>query len=185
MWTRVNCTASGGAGTIAGGKVVMVMTTIEGRPYWFGLSLPRDNSSRMGNRWWCAIVLLAIVYRRYGGMRSVIWCLGHAIDPRYVHSGRHYLSTTDDNPIPVIELIMSLRQERIDRPSVYEVSTRISNEIYGRQYVTPLIDRQWLDYKYESYLEKYDEPIRPRRIPTEYDRTEELPKLGRSLTIIV
>jgi hypothetical protein len=118
-------------------KVVVVMTAMVGRPEWFGLSLPRMNGSMLGQWWWCAITLLAVIYRDHG-IRAVWWCVRHAIDPRYVYDGRHYLATTEDEPVTAVALILEMRREREERQRTLVPVLQV---IHATQYITPLEER--------------------------------------------
>lgn len=119
----------------------MVMETIEGRPYWFGMSLPRQNDSLLGKEWWCILALLVFVHHHHGGMRSVVWCLVVLVDPRYVYEGRHHPETTEEEPISAVALIMEMRTEREERRKALVV---VFPAMIQRRPITPLDDRQWI-----------------------------------------
>lgn len=168
-----------------GRKVVVAMTATEGRPYWFGMSLPRQNRWMLDHWWWCAVALLLIVYRNHGGLISVVWCLRHCVNPAYVYAGRHYLHSTDDIPIPAVALIIELRQERKEHRNGMAVVFSSGGEsgLYGR-YVTPLLDRTpgYFDWKEDDDVNSgLASRVRCLSdVPTGCDDAQVLPGLCRS-----
>ena len=161
----------------------MVMATIVGRPYWFGLSLPRRTVSLMDHRWWWTVAVLWMVYVRHGGARSVVWCLRHAVNPRYVYAGLHHLDCSD-NTVDAVTLILMLREERAQREAEgFEghVRVQIQQQFYGHHYVTPLTDRTPAVSRPEWLVAT--PPADPGPEVIEGEITQELPVAFRELTL--
>lgn len=117
----------------------MVMTTIVGRPDWFGLSMPRQYSSMLlNNRWWWTIILLSVVYRDYG-WRAVVVCIG--FDWRYVYEERHGMNQI--HVVSAVDLTLMLRREHRERERAMFLSLTDSgfNRIVKATPLHPLTDR--------------------------------------------